>query len=86
MPAHLMQAMPMVVLGLVALAWIIVRRLSLRRVGGHDGAVARRDLWVGLAVAASWFAIWGLYAAYTWRADDPTMVTLQVVRFLGCRM
>ena len=28
MPAHLMQAMPMLVLGLIALAWIIVRRLS----------------------------------------------------------
>jgi hypothetical protein len=79
MPAHLIRAMPMLVLGLVALAWIIVRRLALRRVGGKDGAVARRDLWVGLAVAASWFAIWGLYSAYTWTADDG--VDLQVVRF-----
>jgi hypothetical protein len=81
MPAHLMQAMPMLVLGLVALAWIIARGLVLRRAGGQAGAVARRDLWVGLAVAASWFAVWGLYSAYTWTADDPTMVTLQVVRF-----
>jgi hypothetical protein len=79
MPAHLIRAMPMLVLGLVALAWIIVRRLALHRVGGKDGAVARRDLWVGLAVAASWFAIWGLYSAYTWTADDG--VDLQVVRF-----
>ena len=31
MPAHLMQAMPMLVLGLIALAWIIVRWLVLRR-------------------------------------------------------
>lgn len=30
MPAHLMQAMPMLVLGLAALAWIIVRWLVLR--------------------------------------------------------
>ena len=30
MPAHLIQAMPMLVLGLIALAWIIVRRLVLR--------------------------------------------------------
>ena len=71
MPAHLMQAMPMLVLGLVALAWIIVRWLVLRRAGGQAGAVARRDLWVGLALAASWFAIWGLYSAYTW-TTDPT--------------
>ena len=80
MPAHLLQAMPMLVLGLIALAWIIARRVVLRRVGGQDGALARRDVWVGLAVAASWFAIWGLYSAYTW-TTDPTSVTVQVVRF-----
>jgi hypothetical protein len=79
MPAHLMQAMPMLVLGLIALVWIIVRWLVLRG-DGEAGAVAHRDLWVGLTVAASWFAIWGLYSAYTWTAD-PTSVTVQVVRF-----
>jgi hypothetical protein len=80
MPAHLLQAMPMVVLGLIALAWIIVRWLVLRRADGQAGALARRDLWVGLSVAASWFAIWGLYSAYTW-TTDPTNVTVQFVRF-----
>jgi hypothetical protein len=92
MPAHLLQAMPMLVFGMVALAWIIVRWLALRRIGGLAGAVvapalpqarpsAQRDLWVGLALAASWFAIWGLYSAYYWTADDPSMTTIQVVRF-----
>jgi hypothetical protein len=81
MPAHLLQAMPMLVLALTALAWITMRWLALRRGGGTAGAVARRDLWVGLALAASWFAVWALYSAYTWTADDPTMVTVQVVRF-----
>ena len=71
MPAHLLQAMPMLVLGLIALAWIIVRRLVLRRADGEAGAEARRDLWVGIALAASWFAIWGLYSTYTW-TTDPT--------------
>ena len=80
MPAHLMQAMPMLVLGLIALAWIIVRWLVLRQADGEAGAVARRDLSVGAALAASWFAIWGLYSAYTW-TTDPTSVTIQVVRF-----
>jgi hypothetical protein len=80
MPPRLMQAMPMLALGLIALAWIIVRWLVLRRAGGEAGAVARRDLAVGLALAASWFAIWGLYSAYTW-TTDPTSVTVQVVRF-----
>ena len=42
--------------------------------------MVRRDLWVGLALAASWFSIWGLYSAYTW-TTDPTSVTIQVVRF-----
>ena len=81
MPAHLMQAMPMLVLGLAALAWMLVRGLLLRRAGGQARAAARRDLCVGLAVAASWFAIWGLYSAYYWTADYPSMTTLQVVRF-----
>ena len=80
MPAHLMQAMPMLVLGLIALTWIIVRWLVFRQADGEAGAVARRDLWVGLALAASWFALWGLYSAYTW-TTDPTSVTIQVVRF-----
>jgi hypothetical protein len=81
LPAHLMQAMPMLVFGLIALAWIIVRWLVLRRVRGQAGTVARRDLCVGLAMAASWAAVWGLYSAYDWTAEDPTMVTVQVVRF-----
>jgi hypothetical protein len=80
MPAHLMQAMPMLVFALIALAWILVRWLVLRRADGQLGAEARRDLWVSLAVAASWFAIWGLYSAYTW-TTDPTSVAVQVVRF-----
>ena len=79
MPAHLIRAMPMLVLALVALAWIIVRWVFMRRARGHDGAVALRDLWVAVALAASWLAIWGLYAAYTWTVDGG--VTLQLVRF-----
>ena len=80
MPAHLIQAIPVLVLGLIALAWIIARWLVLRRADGEAGAVVRRDLWVGVALAASWFSIWGLYATYTW-TTDPTSVTVQVVRF-----
>jgi hypothetical protein len=80
MPAHLIQAIPMLTLGLGALAWIIVRWLALRRADDQRGVVARRDLWVGVALAASWFAIWGMYSAYTW-TTDPTGVTVQLVRF-----
>ena len=80
MPAHLLRGMPMLALGLIALAWIILRWLMLRQRGGEVGAAARRDLWVGITLAASWLAIWGLYSAYTW-TTDPTSVTVQVVRF-----
>jgi len=80
MPAHLMQAMPMLVFGLIALAWIIVRGLVLRRAAGQAGAAARRDLWVGLTLAASWLAVWGLYSAYSW-TNIPLLSTLQVSRF-----
>jgi hypothetical protein len=80
MPARLVQAMPMLVLALTALAWIMLRWLKLRHARREAGAVARRDLWIGLTLAASWFAIWGLYSTYTW-TTDPTSVTVQVVRF-----
>ena len=70
MPAHLMQAMPALVLGLAALAWI----------GSRRARPPHRDLAVGLALAASWFAVWGLYAGYTWTAQ-PGGSTLQVARF-----
>jgi hypothetical protein len=68
MPAHLIQAMPMLVPGLAALAWIAARRVRLRRAHDERAAHARRDLAVGLALAASWLSVWGLYAAYTWTA------------------
>jgi hypothetical protein len=78
MPAHLIQAMPMLVLGLAALAWITARAVTLRRAGAESPA--RRDLWAGLALAASWLAIWGVYSAYYW-TNDPSADTLQTVRF-----
>jgi len=80
MPAHLMRAMPMLALALISLAWIVARWLVLRRMGGEVGVAAGRDLCVALALAGSWFAIWSLYAAYTW-TTDPTSTTVQVVRF-----
>ena len=36
--------------------------------------MARRDLAVGLALAASWFSVWGLYAPYTWTATAWTAI------------
>jgi len=75
LPAHLISAMPVLVLGLAAAAWIARRRFRPDRTDE-----ARRDFAVALALAASWFCVWGLYAAYTWTAN-PAGSTLQVVRF-----
>jgi hypothetical protein len=72
--------MPMLVLGLGALVWIVVRRVTLRRATGQRIAIARRDLSVGAALAGSWLAIWAFYSAYTW-TTDPTNVAIQDVRF-----
>ncbi|MGD0062154.1 MAG: hypothetical protein ABSB76_01790 [Streptosporangiaceae bacterium] len=80
MPAHLIQAMPMLVPGLAALAWIAGRRVRLRRADVERVPLARRDLAVALALAASWFSVWGLYATYTWTANDLGS-TLQFARF-----
>jgi hypothetical protein len=80
MPAHLIHAMPMLILGLAALVWIVVQRLLLRRACGTRHAVARRDLVVGVVLAGSWFAIWAFYSTYTW-TTDPTNVAVQDVRF-----
>jgi hypothetical protein len=80
MPVHLIEAMPGLVLGLAALALIIGRSWRLRRASRARAAPARRDLAVGLALAASWCAVWGLYAAYDWTAQ-PGVSTLQGARF-----
>ena len=57
----------MLVLGLAALAWIIARGVAAPRRGAATRP-ARRDLAVAVPLAASWFGLWGLYAAYDWTA------------------
>ena len=96
MPVHLLEAMPMLVLGLASLAWMAGRQVRLRRAGGERAGgergapaghcdvthqdAARPDLAVGLALTGSWCGVWGLYAAYSWTAQ-PGLTTLQAVRF-----
>jgi len=82
MPAHLIEAMPMLFLGIGAVAWIAWRRVRFRArlASGELAASARRDFVVALALAASWFGVWGLYSAYTWTAN-PYGTTLQFARF-----
>ena len=80
MPTHLLEAMPMLVLALAAVVWITARWARLRCAEAQSAAAARRDLVVGLALAASWFSVWGLYSTYTWTANG-FVTTLQSARF-----
>ncbi len=79
-PAHLLQAMPMIVLAVLSLVWIAVRWIATRRDDSTASADARLDLRIALSLGAIWCAIWGLYSTYTW-TTDPTSVSVQVVRF-----
>jgi len=79
-PAQLIQAMPVLALGLASLAWIAVRRVRAVRAGGERAAIARRDFAVGMALAASWLGVWALYATYTWTAR-PGIGTGPTARF-----
>jgi hypothetical protein len=79
-PAHLIRAMPLLVLGLAGLAGIAAAWLRGRRAGSERAARAGRDLAVALALAVSWAAIWTLYATYTWTAVAG-LSTLQAARF-----
>jgi hypothetical protein len=81
MPVRLIEAMPVLVLGLAAVAWIVARAVAARRDAAQAGGVpARRDLAVAAALFAAWLGLWGLYAAYTWTAG-PGLSNLQAVRF-----
>jgi hypothetical protein len=79
-PGYLIQAMPMLVLGLASLAWIARRWVRMRQADGEEAAIARRDFAVGTALAVSWLSVWALYAAYTWTAR-PGIGTWPTARF-----
>ncbi len=72
--------MPVLLLRSAGLVWIVGLRARLTWPAGDQGWAARRDFAVGLALAASWFSVWGLYAAYTWTAH-PGLSTFQTARF-----
>ena len=61
MPAHLVEAMPMLFFGLGAVVWIVWCRVRLRGrlLSDELGASARCDFAVAVALAASWFSVWG---------------------------
>jgi hypothetical protein len=78
-PAHLVQAMPLLFLGLASAMWIGARAIVIRR-GAPEATATRRDLGVGAAIFTSWLATWFLYATYSW-TTDPTNSAISDVRF-----
>lgn len=67
MPSRLVVSMPMSVLALAAVVWIAIR--TDRQIVRDGVDSPRRDGVVALVLAIGWFAIWGLYLAYTWTVD-----------------
>lgn len=94
MPGRLVQAMPVWLLGVVAvvvLAVVLVHRFGSQRDGSPDathldgppGRLAM-DVWAGAVLVGSWVALWGLYAAYQWTTDmngGPSGSVYPTVRF-----
>ncbi len=71
MPAQLVRAMPMALLALAALTWIAVRLVRSRGwASASERARAQRDALVACGLLAGWSVLWGLYAAYTWTAQN----------------
>jgi hypothetical protein len=75
LPRHLVTTMPASLLAVVALIWLVVRSLRLRRTAPGTAvrpsrAAAHRDLAVAAALAAVWLGVWGLYFTYYWTARD----------------
>ena len=79
-PRHLLQAMPVAALALIAVAWVIARKLAAVRPAAERDQQQGRDLAVAVALGGSWVAIWALYSAYTW-TTDPTNAAVSDVRF-----
>jgi hypothetical protein len=85
MPGQLLRSMPMLLLGLAAAVWIVVRLLRSRGSGDLDArSHARRDALVAATLVAGWLVLWALYATYTWTAQmsgQGASQTVHVIRF-----
>ncbi len=84
MPGHLIRAIPMLLLGLVALGWITLRLLRDR--GTHDPVARarhRRDGLIAAALGVGWLGFWGLYLCYNWTAQMSAQSgsSIHVIRF-----
>lgn len=84
MPILLIRNMPACVFAAGSLLWIVIVAI---RNNSQRGSIrrdqSRRDLLVGVFLAAAWFSIWGLYVAYNWTAQmsADSSQAIHVIRF-----
>ena len=82
MPAPLLDAMPMALLGALAAGWTALRLRGLRQLDAAEAATRHRDAAVAGALLAGWGALWGLYLAYTWTVGQASgAAAVHVIRF-----
>ena len=84
MPTLLIRNMPACILAAASLMWILVAAIRANTsVGSVHRNETRRDLAVGLSLAAAWLSIWGIYVAYNWTAQMSanSSQAIHVIRF-----
>ncbi len=83
MPAHLVRAMPMLLLGLLAVGWIGVRAVAGGRRADAERHTRRLDAIVAGVLGIAWMGFWGLYLCYDWTAQMSAQSgsAIHVIRF-----
>ena len=83
MPAHLIRAMPILLIGQVAIGWSAVRGITAAHTRGAERSSRRRDLAVAAVRGVAWLAFWGLYLCYDWTAQMSSQSgsAIHVIRF-----
>jgi len=66
MPKNLWQAMPVFVLGIVALVGLAITQLTARERGTVTEPSRQQDRWAGWLLGCTWTGLWLLYSAYEW--------------------
>ncbi|HUO47401.1 MAG TPA: hypothetical protein VMU09_01080, partial [Acidimicrobiales bacterium] len=84
MPRNLIVTMPVLVLAALGLGWVVARGVRARHT--DDPGAARRDLWVGLALASVWVGVFVLYLLYNWTVHsggpgDAAWGNVHLIRF-----
>ncbi len=69
MPSNLISSLPMLLLGLAAIAWIVFAGFAGKSKDYLYRQKSRNDLAVAGVLASGWLGLWFLYLNYTWTAN-----------------